>query len=299
MECINFEHLLEQSKKRNALEFKQIKKLSLYNYINDGINTTIIDCRKDLIELQSKEGGYLQDINIYKYGIESNTDKLNIKTGSNSRLILIFDEDQILQSSQELFSLKDYIRKEDKIDRGIFIIKNSSYQEFLSEYNFFLKSPTTTDMLEIQLASTTFPLMIIDKFIYLGNILNSKNLNQLNKLKIKSIFSFLSEEDRDLSRVFANYHIFPVNEQNHSEIEFSEVIDLIDTEKDVNSPILIYCFSGQSVSPAVCIAYLMKFKKWSLVFSTAYVMKICPNFKVPSWLYTQLQRIDIKKLLNK
>jgi hypothetical protein len=191
------------------------------------------------------------------------------------------------------------IKKDDRIEKGIFVIHYTNYKEFINNYPFFLVNDKT-ELITKQLASTSFPLLVLDNFIYFGNFLNSKNLYQLKSLGINSILSLLVEEDKELKKMFNNYNFLRIDEENHAEVDFIEAIDLLDAEREMNKvPILLYCFSGQSVSIAICIAYLMKYKKWSLEFSTGYMMKLCPNFKVPSWLYTQLLRLNIKKLHEK
>jgi protein-tyrosine phosphatase len=291
MDAIDFSNLLENTKKKINLESKQIKKISFYNYLNDNIPNIIIDCRVNFPEHQLKEGGFIRE----SYTIKNmpNIDDSNIKPGS--RIILIMDDNQDLKISEELEVVRKYITSEDKIEKGIFVIKNSDFQEFLKDYYFFTVNENS-DTITKNLAETRYPLIVQDKFIYTGNFFNSKNIYQCKNLKIGSVISLLNEEDQQLKKISPNTHFFPTDEQGHSEVDFSEIIDIIDMEKEKGkTPILIYCFSGQSLSLAVCIAYLMKTKKWSLQFATGYMMKICPHFNIPAWLYTQLQRFEYQK----
>jgi hypothetical protein len=285
MEALEFKNLLEKSKQRYALETKQIKRMALYNYLNDNIPTTVIDCRR--LDLEN--------ISLIRDSYHSkNFPFNNIKFKSGIRLILVLEEDHDLKISEELESLRTYIKNEDMIEKGIFEIKNNDFQKFISEFKCFLVN-NKSDELTINLARTSFPLMVLDNFLYVGNFMNSKNIYQLKVLNFGSIISLLKTEDSDLKKLFNNYNFFEVDEEKHSEIDFNEIIELIESEKqNQKGPVLIYCFSGQSVSLAVCIAYLTKYKKWSLEFSTAYMMKIFPNLKIQAWLYTQLLRTNFK-----
>ena len=57
----------------------------------------------------------------------------------------------------------------------------------------------------------------------------------------------------------------------------------------------MYCLSGKSGSIATATAFIMKYKKWSFEFSVGYMMKLSPMIELPSWLFTQLQRINVDK----
>lgn len=289
IETIDYKNMLVETKKRISLDHKQIKKMSFYNFLNDNINNIIIDCRNDLETKQKNEGGKIRN----SYDTINLPDTNELKKGS--RIILILDDDKDLRTDEDLEAVRKYIEIEDKIEKGIYVVKNSDYQIFVKDYQFFLLNENS-ELFTSQLAQTSFPLMILDNLLYTGNFLNSKNLHQIGCLKIGTIISLLHEEDVELKKNFKNCYFIETNEQAHSEIDFNEIVDLIDLERErKNTPILVYCFSGQSISMAICIAYLMKSKKWSIEFSTGYMMKICPNFKIPAWLYSQLQRIDFNK----
>ena len=289
IDTIDYKNLLAETKKRMSLEQKQIKKMSLYNFLNDNISNLIIDCRIECESKQLQEGGKIRD----SFSINNIPDTNEIKKGS--RLILILDDEMNLKDDESLAIVRKFVESEDKIEKGIFVIKNSDYQNFVKDFDFLLLNENS-DELKLQIARTSFPLMILDNLLYTGNFLNSKNLHQINFLKIGIIISLMNEEDPELKKQFQNYHFIETNEISHAEIDFVEILELMDSERErENKPILVYCFSGQSISISLCIAYLMKSKKWSLEFATGYMMKICPNFKIPAWLYTQLQRIDLKK----
>ena len=265
IETIDFNNMLKETKKRISLDYKQIKKMSLYNFLNDNVRNIIIDCRSEYESKQNIEGGKLRD----SFNIDLNLTGYESK--ENSRLILIIDNEKNLKTDEDLSVIRKFIENEEKIEKGIFVIFDSDYQKFVKDFDFFLLNDDSND-LKLQLSKTNFPLMILDNLLYTGNFLNSKNFHQINNLRIGSIISLLNEEDIELKKNFKNSYFIEANEQTHSEIDFLDIIDSIEIEiEKKNTPILIYCFSGQSISLAVCIAFLMKSKKWSIEFATGFI----------------------------
>jgi hypothetical protein len=288
--AIDFKALLASSKKRLTLDFKQIKKVNMYNYLNDGVNTILVDCRPNYEENCKNENGYLRN----SYWM-NNFPKSNIEVKTNTRLILIIQDSSDIKNGEEFILMRNFIQNEDKLDKGLFFIYNTDYQIFIKQYPWFLINKESSEI-DIQLAQTQHPLIILDGILYCGNFFNSRNLFQINNLNIQSIIALLNEEDKDLKEKFGNYTCFEVDEQSHEEFDYTEIIDHIDEEISYDKkPILLHCFSGQTLSLAACIAYLMKHKKWQLEFATAYIMKIYPGFNIPPWLYTQLLRVNLDK----
>ena len=111
------------------------------------------------------------------------------------------------------------------------------------------------------------------------------------------MISFMKEQDKELQTLYGgHYRNFQHEEANHDEVEFEEVFQFIKEEiESKNTPILMYCFSGKSASVATATAFIMKYKNWPLEFSIGYMMKLSPMIQLPSWLYTQLQRINSEK----
>ena len=263
--------MYQQTKQRMNLESRQIKKMMLYNYINDPIETVIFDCR----------------------------DKENLKNfpsiKPNSRLILILNDTENLKS-ENLKEISEKIKNNDNISKGLFHIINSDYLLFLNDYPFL--NIKNIDIINL-------PLCVLNNILYIGNFINSKNKKNLSLLKFKTIISLMKESDKELSELYGdNYRNFKHEEINHDEIEYNEIYEYINKQiNNKNIPILIYCFSGQSASIAVACVFLMKYKKWSIEFSIGYMMKISPIINIPSWLFTQLQRFQenekIKEKMNK
>ena len=275
--AINYKQLYESTKKRMNLESKQIKKLLLYNYLNDSNITTILF-------------NYIQNDNNKNKDNFSELEKIK----SSFRLILILNNNTKLTDYK---NISNFIKNNDNIN-SIYYIYENEYNIFLSEYkNIF-------NITNLNFNNFHYPFLILsNKILYLGNFINSKNKKTINDLNIKSVISLMTEKDKDLENYFGdnNYRNFYFDESNHSELDFNEILDYIfklinnNTNENNNLPILIYCFSGKTASITVCAAFLMKYKKWTIEFSIGYLMKIISSFEnIPSWLYMQLMKLKEK-----
>ena len=270
-EAINMKDIYKNTKQRIYLEVKPIKKLLLYNYINDDILSMIIDCRN------------LESIQIPEI---PNQNRLSL------RLIIIIDEKVDLKIEPKLETLRKYITEHDEINKGLFQITSTNYSEFIKDYS-YLYSTNFTSINNFHL-----PLCLLNGIIYFGGFINSKNKKNLSLLKPKTVVSFMKEDDKDLLEMFGNinYRNFVNDESAHDELEFNEINDyLLEQINNKQIPILCFCFSGKSVCLAAMAAFLMKFKNWPLQFAVGYILKLSPCLDLPSWLFTQLQRWDIKK----
>lgn len=253
---INYQELYKSMKMVHTLDSKRIKKMLLYNYVNDSINSIIFDCR-DIKNLQNFP---------------------NIP--NNSRLILILKDNEDLKTSKDLTEIRDKIRSNEQIS-GLFHIFNNDYNDTLKSYPFlFMKN------------RIDLPLCAIPDILYIGGFINSKNKQTIQLLKIKTIVSLMKEPDKELTQAFGdNYRNFRHEEANHDEIEFGELSDYIMKQiSNKQVPVLLYCFSGKTSSIAGAVSVIMKFKKWPLELSLGYAMKLSPTIEVPSWLYMQLMR---------
>ena len=260
---INYQELYKSMKMVHSLDSKRIKKMLLYNYVNDSINSIIFDCR-DIKNLQNFP---------------------NIP--NNSRLILILKDNEDLKTSKDLAEIRDKIRTNEQIS-GLFHIFNNDYNDTLKSYPFlFMKN------------RIDLPLCAIPDILYIGGFINSKNKQTIQLLKIKTIVSLMKEPDKELTQAFGdNYRNFRHEEANHDEIEFGELSDYIMKQiSNKQTPVLLYCFSGKTSSIAGAVSVIMKFKKWPLELSLGYAMKLSPTIEVPSWLYMQLMRyVETDKL---
>ena len=253
---INYQELYKSMKIVHTLDSKRIKKMLLYNYINDSIESIIFDCRN----------------------------KNNLKNfpniPNNSRLILILNDNEDIKTSKDLEQVRDKIRNNDQIS-GLFHIFNIDYKDTMKTYPFlFMKN------------RIDLPLCAINDILYIGGFINSKNKQTMQLLRIKTIISLMKEPDKELTQAFGdNYRNFKHEEVNHDEIEYGDLSDYaIKQINNKQTPVLIYCFSGKTSSLAAAVPIIMKFKKWPLELSLGYVMKLSPTIEIAPWLYTQLMR---------
>lgn len=272
-EAIDFKEMYSNAKKRITLKSKAIKRMLLYNYLNDDIPSLIIDCRpkatNKLLSSQELDSKY--------------------KTANGCRIILILSDTDNLLSSQHLTNLREFIKNEDKITNGLFTIKESDYNDFLNSHKWYLT--------EKMVYERRLPLCVINDKLYMGSFIISKNKVNLGLLGIKSVISLMAEDDKDFVQFYGeHYRNFKHEEVNHDELDFNSIIEYIVTEIDEtkeHTPMLIYCFSGQSASIAVCAAYLMATRKWSSEFAIGYMMKLSPKVNIPSWILAQLQKLKL------
>ena len=153
---INYQELYKSMKIVHTLDSKRIKKMLLYNYINDSIESIIFDCRN----------------------------KNNLKNfpniPNNSRLILILNDNEDIKTSKDLEQVRDKIRNNDQIS-GLFHIFNIDYNDTMKTYPFlFMKN------------RIDLPLCAINDILYIGGFINSKNKQTMQLLRIKTIISLCS-----------------------------------------------------------------------------------------------------------
>ena len=278
------EELYKQVKMRLELQSKSIKVHSFYNFLNDGLQNLIIDCRKN----NNAKEKLINSEEINNFSFDNFNEN---RSNYHFRLILIIENDCDIKTEENFEGLRNFIKSNNNII-SIYTINNENFHTFKNKFPIFFLCQESKEIAKI-LAQSTFPLLILDNILYLGNYLNSKNKSQVNSLGIKSIISLLKEEDILLKENFNNYFFFESDEVNHGNLEFKEIIKRIENQiKENQTPILIYCFSGQTLSVAACIAILMKIKKWNLMLATAYMMKIVPDLKIPNWLNFQLNKFS-------
>jgi len=128
---IDFQKTYESTKKRINLEHKKIKSMSIYNFLNDSSPNLIIDSRENLEENAKMENGkyILNSFLLYNFPFTTITIK------PESRLILIMDEKQNLQTDNEFEKLRTYIVEENNI-KEIYI--TTDYKTFIVKFPFLL-----------------------------------------------------------------------------------------------------------------------------------------------------------------
>lgn len=286
---IDIKKTYEATKKRMSLETKIIKSMSIYNFLNDTLPNLFIDCRDNFEEKfkLEKECYILNSFVLKKFPYTT------VKIKPDTRLVLIMNEKQSLKEDKELEKLREYIKNENNIKE---LYVTNDYSKFTEKYPYLLINDNSSKE-ELLLAQTNYPIMILDDLLYIGSFFNSKNLTQIEKLGIKTIVTLAANPDTELKKKFENLEHFEVDEEGHGEIDYLDIIFHLQCEiEKKNTPIMIYCFSGKSVSVAVIIAFLMRFKKWPLQLATGFLLKLVPNCNLPAWLFSQLSRIDFSEL---
>ena len=261
--AINYQELYKSMKLVHTLESRRIKKLLFYNYINDSIESIIVDTRSNNFILPS--------------------------IPNSARLILVLNDNEDIKTSPRLESLRQSIKTNETIS-GLFHIFTSDFNDTMNTYPFLL----TKGLIKL-------PLCVLKDIFYVGGFINSKNKQTITYLKIKTMISLMKDPDKELAITFGdNYRNFQHEEAKHDEIEFSDISDFV--LKQINNgkfPILLYCFSGNTSCLAAAVIIVMKYKKWSLDLSLGYILKLSPTIEIPTWLYTQLQRFVENEKINK
>ena len=152
---INYQELYKIMKTVHSLDCKQIKKMLLYNYVNDSINSVIFDYRN--------KNNLLYFPNI----------------PNNSRLILILRDYEDIKTSYDLTTIRERICSNQQISE-LFHIYNNDYIDALKSYPFLFNKNRIN-----------FPLCIIPDVLYIGGFINSKNQQTIQCLKIKTIVSLI------------------------------------------------------------------------------------------------------------
>ena len=153
--------------------------------------------------------------------------------------------------------------------------------EYIKLLNNYINREKNTDRLEYGGDTNNFwnifysyfkePVHIIDN-IYLGNVLNAGNYEQLVDYKIDTIINVTDEHACYFPGYF-EYHKISIKDIKDSKfnIDFYNTIDILKNNVDNNKRILVHCHHGRSRSVSLIIAYLIKYKKYK-TFQDAYIM---------------------------
>ncbi|MCO5577917.1 hypothetical protein L7F22_031752 [Adiantum nelumboides] len=77
-------------------------------------------------------------------------------------------------------------------------------------------------------------------------------------------------------------------------LPFDDCSEFIEQSRTENARVLVHCMSGQNRSPAVVIAYLMRYKGWRLAESFQWVKDRRPSINLSSAVGEQLQLYEAK-----
>ena len=112
------------------------------------------------------------------------------------------------------------------------------------------------------------PVEILDN-VYLGNILNSSNYEQLKDYNIDVIFNMTAEHACYFPGEF-EYHQLSISDLKNASLgsEFDKMVDILDTVITNQRTVLVHCHHGRSRSVSLIIGYLMKHH--DMTFNEAY-----------------------------
>ena len=102
------------------------------------------------------------------------------------------------------------------------------------------------------------PVKIMDN-LYLGNILNSSNYEQLKDYHIDVIFNMTAEHACYFPGEFEYHQLFVSDLKNASlGLEFDRMVDILNATLKANRNVLVHCHHGRSRSVSLIVGYLMK-----------------------------------------
>lgn len=151
--------------------------------------------------------------------------------------------------------------------------------EYLSLFYNHISKKESTDRLDTSYETNnfwslfyyyfTYPIEILPN-LYLGNIINSANFEQLKELNITTIFNVTDEHGCYFENYF-NYHKVSIKDDKNVDLpqSFHNAVDNLYTALNSGERVLVHCHHGRSRSVALITAYLMKYKK-----------TLCPTFEI-------------------
>nr|XP_056705836.1 dual specificity protein phosphatase 5 [Euleptes europaea] len=120
-------------------------------------------------------------------------------------------------------------------------------------------------------------------FLYLGSAYHASKCEFLANLNITALLNVSRKSSEPFTDQYC-YKWIPVEDNHTADISshFQEAIDFIDCIRRAGGKILVHCEAGISRSPTICMAYLMKMRKFRLEEAFDYIKQrrslISPNF---------------------
>ncbi|XP_003218549.1 dual specificity protein phosphatase 5 [Anolis carolinensis] len=120
-------------------------------------------------------------------------------------------------------------------------------------------------------------------FLYLGSAYHASKYEFLANLNITALLNVSRKSSEPFTGQYC-YKWIPVEDSHTADISshFQEAIEFIDCTRREGGKILVHCEAGISRSPTICMAYLMKMKKFRLEEAFDYIKQrrslISPNF---------------------
>jgi protein-tyrosine phosphatase len=135
------------------------------------------------------------------------------------------------------------------------------------------------------------PVKIIDN-IYLGNILNASNYEQIKHYKFDTIFNMTAEHKCYFKNEFKYYQLV-VSDISKAKLgsHFDILVDKLKDSVDNKRNILVHCHHGRSRSVALITGYLMKYHKHSFISAYALIKSKKDIVNINVDFVTQLKQL--------
>ena len=139
------------------------------------------------------------------------------------------------------------------------------------------------------------PLSQVTDNIYLGNIYDAQNIENLTKLGIQKVLSLITDTQLLVYPKSIEHKLIQINDLPRENIirYFGECLLFMNDDKKI----LVHCFAGSSRSATIIIAYLMWKNQLDYVESSNILQKIRPIVYPNYGFVRQLQMFE--KLLKK
>ncbi|CAF1050587.1 unnamed protein product [Didymodactylos carnosus] len=126
----------------------------------------------------------------------------------------------------------------------------------------------------------TEPSLVLDPYLFLGNCISAHDVNRLSKLGIRYILNVASRDVEVCPYYGKDYRTLQIDLRDDEQENILQVLEkafaFIDEAKLNKCRVLVHCSHGQSRSPAIVIAYLMRTYNISLEQCLSHVIKARP-----------------------
>ncbi|CAF1283134.1 unnamed protein product [Didymodactylos carnosus] len=146
----------------------------------------------------------------------------------------------------------------------------------------------------------TEPSLVLDPYLFLGNCISAHDVNRLSKLGIRYILNVASRDVEVCPYYGKDFRTLQIDLRDDEQENILKVLEkafaFIDEAKSNKCRVLVHCSHGQSRSPTIVIAYLMRTYNISLEQCLSHVVKARPCVLPNDGFLKQLILYD--KLLN-